>query len=317
LTTDLFYRTHHEDLIAPTVSIVPHWSILLQNISHIDTYVSFFAPTLTPIAGLASILIVEGFVLIVVIAVRRHSLALLLASCTLVVLVCFALSMERAIDVFSGLYISGPRLLLPLPFAVWFLVLAMADSKVTTTLTVRERERGNRHITVAIVFIAAISVLAAQFTFDSVATRAVKPDVELHTGVWEQNPAQLTSECNAFTKVYDSTGAQLLATINLNVAYGCAAEDGLPTIAATLDRRAWVIQAALHQPIRRILLQVPNCGLVNPAAGHCIQEATGLVLLRTPLGPAAISLDKISGLHVHEGSNAMLSAHPARTSPSR
>ena len=311
LTTGIFYRTHHDDLIAPTVSTVPHWSMFVQNIHHFDAYVSFFAPALAPIAGLASVLLLEGFVVIVVIAIRRHSLALLLSSCALVALVCLALSVERASDIFSGLYISGPRLLLPLPFAVWFLAFAVSDSHAPTASITAARVSGGRRKTVAIVALAAVSLLATQFTFTRVASQAVKPDVQLRTGVFERDSAQLTGECTAFTKVYDTTGAQLLATTDLNVAYGCAAEDGLQTLATNRDRRGWVIQGALLQPVRRILLQLPNCRFVTPSAGLCTQEPAGLVLLRTPFVPAASSLDKISGLHVHEGSNPTLSAHPA------
>jgi hypothetical protein len=111
----------------------------------------------------------------------------------------------------------------------------------------------------------------------------------------------LRSQCAALKRVYLSTDAQLLATSNLNEAYGCAAEYGLNTLIPYFDRRGWIIRTSLQQPVQRILVAVPNCGYVKSIAGHCTSESAGVVLVHTPSVPAARTLDQINGMHVMYG----------------
>jgi hypothetical protein len=297
----IWYGTHAYDLIAPNVLTQPHWSVFVHSISDFGAYVSFFGPALAPLTSVALVLLVEGLVGVIVFSIRRRARPLLLATLSLIVLIGLALSLKRASDVDAGLYLSGPRLLLPLPFAVWFLAFGVSESAMKDEPPGRVR---SRDVTAAvIVAAAAVSLLATQLTFSGTATRAVAPDLVSSAGVRVTTPAQLTAQCDAITKVYRATGAQLLATVDLNVVYGCAAEDGLNTLATNLDRRGWVIQTSLHQPVQRILAVVPSCRYVEPAAGHCTSEAAGVVLVRTPPVPPAHSLDRIRGLHVHQGTN--------------
>ena len=115
------------------------------------------------------------------------------------------------------------------------------------------------------------------------------------------NPALLDQKCGALTRVYRSTDAQLLATNNSNVAYGCAAEDGLNTLIPFYDRRGWLIQASMNRSVQRILVAVPNCTYVNSEAGECASEGAGVVLVKSPAASAAHSLDQIRGMYVESG----------------
>ena len=68
------------------------------------------------------------------VAVRRRSSPLLLATASLLVLILLALSSNP--PGVPGLYLAGSRILLPLPFAVWSLCLAVLEtSKRSPSLT--------------------------------------------------------------------------------------------------------------------------------------------------------------------------------------
>jgi hypothetical protein len=87
----------------------------------------------------------------------------------------------------------------------------------------------------------------------------------------------------------------------VNEAYGCAAEDGLNTLIPYFDRRGWLIQTSLREPIQRILVAVPNCSYVDSAAGQCTPEPANVVLVRSHGLPAAHTLDRIKGMRVMLG----------------
>jgi hypothetical protein len=302
LFTVTWWSAHHSYLIYPAAASSLHWSVWVNNFDHLSAYVSYFAPALAPVAGVAVFLLASGIVLVMVLAVRRRSLALLLANCSLLVLLLLALTSTSA--VLPGLYLAGSRILLPLPFAAWFLCFAALDTakgKLDTAKKKRTRvqrpPRTNQHV-IVIVVLATISLIVTQINFSTVATRSITPTV----GVSIANPTQLSTYCAALTRVYRSTDAQLLATNNVNYAYGCAADDGLNTLIPTFyDRRGWLIQASLREPIQRILVSVPNCSYVDSAAGQCTAEPVNVVLVRSHLFPAAHTLDRITGMHVMLG----------------
>jgi hypothetical protein len=295
LFTITWWSAHHSYLIYPAAASSLHWSVWVNNFDHLSAYVSYFAPALAPVAGVAVFLLASGIVLVMVHAVRRRSLALLLANCSLLVLLLLALTSTSA--VLPGLYLAGSRILLPLPLAAWFLCFAALDTAKRTRTQTQGPPRTNQHV-IAIVVVATISLIVTQINFSTVATRSITPTV----GVSIANPTQLSAYCAALTRVYRSTDAQLLATNNVNYAYGCAADDGLNTLIPTFyDRRGWLIQASLREPIQRILVSVPNCSYVAPSAGQCTPEPVNVVLVRSHLVPAAHTLDRITGAHVMLG----------------
>jgi hypothetical protein len=293
LFTATWWSTHHSYLIYPAAASSLHWSIWVNNFDHLSAYVSYFAPALAPVAGVAVFLLASGIVLVMVLAVRRRSLALLLSNCSLLVLLLLALTSTSAVE--PGLYLAGSRIVLPLPFAAWFLCFAASDTSKRTRL--QRPPRTNQRAVIAIVVLAAISLIVTQINFSSVATRSITPTV----GVSVANPTLLSTFCAAVTRVYRSTDAQLLAINNVNEAYACAAEDGLNTLIPFFDRRGWLIQASLREPMQRILVSVPNCSYVDPAAGQCTPEPAQVVLVQSHLYPAAHTLDRIRGMHVMLG----------------
>jgi hypothetical protein len=292
LFTITWWNARRFDLTYPAAASSLHWSVWVHNLEHLSAYVSYFAPALAPVAGVAVFLLASGLVLVMVVAVRRRSLALLLANCSLLVLLLLALTSTSAIE--PGLYLAGSRILLPLPFAAWFLSFAVLDTAKGTRR--HGSPRPNQHV-IAIVVVATISLIVTQINFSSVATRSITPTV----GVSVATPTLLSALCAGLVSVYRSTDAQLLATNNVNEAYGCAAEDGLNTLIPYFDRRGWLIQANLEEPIQRILVAVPNCSYVDSAAGQCTPEPGNVVLVRSHHFAAAHTLDRIRGMHVMLG----------------
>jgi hypothetical protein len=292
LFSNAFYGAHPDDLTFQSVSTRPHWTEFVQNIQHLEAYVSFFAPGLTPVRDVASVVLVLGLVVVATFAISRRAWPLILATCSLFVLICLALSLDRAGDyVVHGLYLSGPRLLLTLPFGMWILALGVCESMKLNRVHVHR-------LAMAILAVTAVSQIATQVTFTSVAARAVQTDMDLQGGVFATNPVLLSSTCTHLTKVYRATNAQLLVINNLNVVYGCAAEDNLNTFDPTLDRRGWVIENILHKPLQRILLGLHNCQQIEATLGQCTSEPSGLLLVRIPSVPVARVLNHIAGMNV-------------------
>ena len=278
LFTTTWWNEHHFDLTYSSPAISPNLSVLVKNFHNLSAYVSDFAPALAPVAGLAVFILVAGIVLVLMLGVRRRSLALLLATCSLLVLLLVALTSTSVVK--PGLYLAGSRILLPLPFAIWFLCFSALDT--AKGLSVQDPFRVNQYV-VGIVVLATTSMIVTQITFSSIATRSIGPT----PGVIVTNPTLLDQKCSALTMVYRSTDAQLLVTTNLNVAYGCAADDGLNTIIPYFDRRDWLSRASALEPVQRILVAEPNCTYVKPAEGDCTPEPAGVVLVKSPIASAA------------------------------
>lgn len=290
-----WWNAHHIYLTFPGPATKPHLSVLFDNLHHLSAYFSDFAPALAPVAGVAVVVVTAAILLAVVLAVRWRSLALLLATVSLLILILLALTSSSVVE--PGLYLAGSRILLPLPFAVWFLCFGALDSAKRTGV------RGPSHrgyYVAAVVVVATISLLVTQITFSSVATRSIRPTV----GVSVTNPTLLSAHCAALAKVYRSTNAQLLATNNSDDAYGCAAIAGLNTLVPFYDRRAWLTQDALREPLERILVVVPSCSYVDSEAGQCIPEPAGVVLVRSRPVPPPRTLDRIKGIEVRVGTLA-------------
>jgi hypothetical protein len=248
------------------------------------------------LSTVASVILILALGGIILFALRRSALPLLLATCSLIVVICFALSLTRASEAYADLYLSGSRILLPLPMGMWFLAFGICE---TTSIDPGSHPARHRLYVAGLVAVALVSLLAGQVTFAAVSARAVSADLKPSAQVTVRNPAVLTAQCTAIARLYRKTKAQLLATNDLVQVYGCAVEDDINTIAPGLERRGWVLESSGQQPISRILAAVPNCKDVERAAGRCTFEWPGMVLVQTRPRPAAGTLADIVELRIY------------------
>jgi hypothetical protein len=290
-----FYSSRAYEVTTASVSVHPHWGVFVKDLQSIGSFLGFFGPALAPENWVAVAVIVAGVTAVGIFAYARRSVPLGLAVVGLVVLTCLALSLNRASWFLPGLYFSAPRLLLPLPFGLWFLAFAAGDVAAADPPI---RRPSPATLGLAIAAIAGVSLLVTQVGFSGIAARTVAFDLKPPTYVQVVDPATLSSQCTTIAEVYRATGAQLLADDDLNQGYACAAQNGLVTLIPGEERRGWMIQQSLHVPVRRMLVAVSGCAAVPAAVGQCTPEPGGVVLLRTPALPAARTLDRIPGLHV-------------------
>ena len=112
--------------------------------------------------------------------------------------------------------------------------------------------------------LALASVVSAQARFGAELRRVTAVDAGTHPALVVVNSTALLAECADVKRVYRTTRAQLLVTYQRNVAYGCAAQDGLNTLDTDYERRGWLLRAATNRPVRRILIQGWTCRTICP-----------------------------------------------------
>lgn len=283
-----WYTNHPYDLTAPSVSIIPKYSIFLNNISHFSSYVAFFAPALTPESFMATVLICIFIVTITLIVIKRKSYSLLLSICSLVLLVLLALSIPRASNYLNDFYLSAPRLLLTLPVGIYFL-LAMfgmdTQKHQEATKLIAKQGKIIIYLSWVIVVFSFLTFIIVQYKFNDIIDRAMEPDIKSQMLI---NPNALLASCKTINEVYVSTHAQLFAINNGNVAYGCAAQyNDLNTIEPVYDRRGWIINESYTHPITRILIQGSSCNIVLVKYLKCyIEKYNNLLIISRPTPPA-------------------------------
>ncbi len=288
----LWYRSHAADLTAATVNTKLQLSVLATNLSHPARLFGFYEPQLwqDPVVAIAAIAGLLILAVAVSVTVRRPAPAA--AALTFLGVLLLILSVRDTVDVHPDLYLSGSRFLLVMPIGLWvvlfFTLAALRDHR---------RERAGRHWRldprlplVAMTVLALVSVVCAQARFGTQVRRVTAVDAGAHPVIVVVNPTALLAECADVTRLYRATRAQLLVTYQRDVAYGCAAQDGLNTLDTDYERRGWLLAAAGHRPVSRILVQGWTCATFSGRAGACQPEGHGTVLLTTPPRPARVTL---------------------------
>jgi hypothetical protein len=140
----------------------------------------------------------------------------------------------------------------------------------------------------------ALSFGATQFTFNTTVNKAVSSDVSSHLVV----DLTFMPACQTINQVYDATNAQLFATSNANIAYGCAAQYNnlntlVPNQDGSYDRRGWIVKTSYIEPIDRLLIQGSSCNIVLPKSAKCSVENYNTLLIQTPPTAAAATLSNL------------------------
>jgi hypothetical protein len=288
----LWYRGHAADLTAATVNTKLQLSVLATNLGHPARLFGFYTPQLwqNPAVVIAAIAVLLILAVATSFTVRRPAPAA--AALTFLVVLLLILSVRDTLDVHPDLYLSGSRFLLVMPIGLWvvlfFTLAAIRDHR-------RGRPPGRRRLDsrvplAALTVLALASMVSAQARFAAEVRRVTAVDASSHPVIVVVNPSTLSRECTGLTHIYRVTGAQLLVTYQRNVAYGCAAQDGLNTIDSDYERRGWLLRAAATRPVSRILVQGWTCRSLSAGADPCRPEGHGTVLLMTPPRPPTVTL---------------------------
>ena len=300
ITDKLWYAKHPYEITATDVSSKPHWSIFAHSIAHISAYFVYLSPAIAPKAFVAIIILVILSLGTITISILRKSYGLLLSILSLVLLVGLALSIGRATNSLPDLYLSLARLLLTLPIAVWFVLFLVNidgyNHVATRKLSKLKPRIAKTGLTILILIITIACFLTTEIKFKPIISNALSFDSQYFL----VNTSSLNQSCNVLNQVYLSSNAQLFATNNRNLAYGCAAEfDNMNTLEPIYDRRGWIIKDSYQISASRMLVTGSSCSLSLPKYTNCTLEPNDTILLKFKPTPPAKILNTI-GLHVKD-----------------
>jgi hypothetical protein len=287
-----WYSSHPYDLTANSISTKPQWTVFLHSISHFSSYLAFFAPVLVPIADVAAVLFCVFLAGLILVAIKRRSYGLFFSTLSLALLTSLVLSLPHAGNYAPGLYLSRSRLLLTMPIAVWVLIFLSSLDNNSYYLhfynITKFQAMMKKTAAWLFIVIVVLSFGVTQLDFKTIVARATYSDVSAN---WIINPSRLIDTCQRINNTYVATNAQLFATNDGTLAYGCAAQyNNLNTIEPIYDRRGWIIDASFKKPIERILIQGKTCYTATPKRSKCTVEKGGFLLIQTKPTVAAKTL---------------------------
>jgi hypothetical protein len=299
-----WYGGHRFDLTAPAVNTRLSPTTLANNLAHPGRLFAFYAPELWRASFLPLILIAALLIAAIVMGLRTRRPAPVAAALSFLAVLLFVLAVNDTRDLHPDLYLAGSRFLLPMPLGLWvvfyFTVARRTGGESQSSLPASRSSPRTGSAGAGLGLIVALtlaSLLVGQAQFGSQVQAVTAADRGHNPAIVVVNPTALLTQCDALSGTYRRTGAQLLVTFQRDVAYGCAAQSGLPTLNPEYDRRGWIVRAVAAQPITRILVEGWPCQSIAQAAGTCQAESGGTVLLSTPRRPATTSL-RLGGIPV-------------------
>ena len=260
--TTTFYRDHQGYNRADSTPLVPHYRVFVEHVRHATRYVALFAPQVWHWAPL--VLVVLGAILVWAIASLR--LPVVAAALVLVALLLYAPATPKLGQVDTGVYLSGSRLILTLPWAIWLLV-HLAVSTRTPRVPVANRSRFPI-VVMAIALLAFVTTALRQADLTSQVTSANR-GASTHV-IRLESVTSLRRSCRPLEQVARTTRVNLVITDDRNLAYGCVALDPrLTSFIPTGDRREWVVRSM--QTIDRTGLLMPgdHCATVRKHGYDC------------------------------------------------
>ena len=287
----LFYKANPTYLTAPSVSVVPHLSVLARTMGHLTRYFTIYAPALGPAALVAVLVLLALVIASVALGIRNRAWPMVASAMVLAGSLAAALSLDRATDISPGLLLGAPRVILPLPFGIWFLVFMLFEagpSRHGTTSSWRLWATG------IMTALAVTSALVVQTVFGATASSVLVAERSPAAGITVVSPRSVLAACRTIAIVDHRVHAGLFATESDNLAYGCEASEGLATIMPAYDRRGWVIDAAYETTTTRLLVAGRSCAQLPAALGRCTIVGPDLIEVITPPRPAAETLGALS-----------------------
>jgi hypothetical protein len=282
----LFYKANPTYLTAPSVSVVPHLSVLSHTVRHLTRYFTIYAPALWPVAPVAIMVLVALVVACVILGIRHRAWPMVVAAAVVATALLGALSLARATDISPGLLLGAPRVILPLPFGIWFLIFMLLESGGALSL----RPSWRLGVMSVILALTVASAIVVQVRFGATATSVLAAERTPAAGITVVTPGSVVASCARIAEVDHRIHAQLFATERDNLAYGCWASEGLATIMPAYDRRGWVIDSAYETATTRLLVAGRSCSQLPEGLGTCTPVGPDLIAVITPPRAAAVTL---------------------------
>jgi hypothetical protein len=210
--------------------------VLRDSFGHLDRFFDIYAPELLRGWWLV---VAALLALTVVLLVSRRAMWWVPAA-TVLVVIALALANERGAGLFQK-FIPYSRLLLPLPMAMWFLALLVAERRRADAPARLARTIA---ISAVVVAVAAVSVGLREADFDQRVQSVVDVGrAQARLGLYGvTTTADVLDDCDAMADAARQVDAGLALVLTEGPqAYACEAVhgDGLRTAAVSTDRRAW------------------------------------------------------------------------------
>jgi hypothetical protein len=293
----LWYQAHPADLTAPNVNTKLSVSALITNLTHPGRLFGFYEPQLWQQAAIPMVVIAVLLILAIATGIARRRPASAAAAVGFLAVLLVVLSVRDTLYVRPDLYLSGSRFLLAMPIGLWVVLYFTLSGARRGVQVPRSSRLAGRLVVGAMVALALASWTSAQARFPAEVRAVSAADSAVHPVLLVLDPDRLLAQCSALSQTYAHDHAQLLVTYLRDVAYGCAADQGLNTLDANYDRRGWLLQAAAQHPVTRILVHGWTCRAIASQAGRCRATGNGTVLLVTPLRPPSLSL-RLGGIPI-------------------
>ena len=244
-----FFRAHPDYDLHGALSFRPSWDLLSQGVTHLGSFFDLFTPELAP----SWLIPVGAFLLLVVILVTPRKPMYVVPGVAALVLLLWGMATPKADPLAgAGKFLPSGRVLLALPYVLWFFALLVAESGVLTRWRVPTRA--------ALVVIAGLVLASSAVRFVSGSAADVRDEAVAHgrRGFYSFGPVEyMRSTCADVRRAAEDAGASIAVFVRNNakpfqdrsLAYGCGAlaYGEMDTLAPDYERRTWRLYDELRQ----------------------------------------------------------------------
>ena len=279
-----FFRAHPDYDLHGALSLRPSWDVFSHSATHLGSFFELFTPELTP-----SWLVPAGaFLVLVAVLVTRRRAMYVAPAIGAFVLLLWGMTTRKA-DPFASLgkFLPQGRLLLMLPYLLWFLAFLVVESGALARIRVPTRAA------LAVLTAVALVSLGARVVSGSVADVRDESVSYGRRGLYSFGPLEnIRSTCTGVHRAAEGAGASIAVFVrnrakpNLDraLAYGCGAlaYGQMDTLAPDYERRTWRLYDELHRTRTSAVMwgvKPGYCGYARWRVEQCDELQPGVVAL--------------------------------------
>ncbi len=277
-----FFRAHPDYDLHGALSLRPSWDLLSHNVTHLGSFFDLFTPELAP-----SWLVPAGvFLALIAVLVSRRVAMYVVPAISAFALLLWGMTTPKA-DPFASLgkFLPQGRLLLMLPYLLWFLALLVAESRALRRIRVPTRAA------LAVLTAVTLVSLGARFVSGSVADVRDESVAYGRRGLYSFGPVEnIRATCAEVRRSARQTGASIAVFVknpaqpneDRALAYGCGAlaYGRMDTLEPDYERRTWRLYDELHRTRTAAVLwgvKRDYCGYARWRVEQCKELQPGVV----------------------------------------